>query len=69
VKLGLAIRESAQLCYEGATLIIDGAVMPIDVELALWRFLRSKYERGVDKREIDVTTLESTARERALWFR
>lgn len=61
VTLSLAIPESIELRYEGADLIVGGVVMPVSVELALWRHLSSKYGRAVD-----ATTMQSTAREWAL---
>ncbi|NPT38552.1 hypothetical protein [Paraburkholderia xenovorans] len=61
VNLRLAVRERAQLRCEGAVLVVDDVVMPASVEMALWRYLNGKYAK-----EIDVTTLSSTARERAL---
>ncbi|CAN7609289.1 hypothetical protein LJR034_004662 [Caballeronia sp. LjRoot34] len=61
VNLRLAMREGVRLRCEDAVLVIDDVVMPTSVELALWRYLSGKYEK-----EIDVTTLSSTAREWAL---
>ncbi|MFM0256073.1 hypothetical protein [Paraburkholderia sediminicola] len=61
VKLSLAIPGTVQVQYQGADLLVDGIVMPASVELALWRHLSGKYGR-----EVDATTLQSTAREWAL---
>ncbi|MDR6447452.1 hypothetical protein J2794_003568 [Paraburkholderia terricola] len=58
VKLSLAIPGTVQIRHEGADLLVDGVVMPASVELALWRHLSSKYGR-----EVDATTVQSTARE------
>lgn len=59
VKLQLAIPNLLKLQYEGADLIVDGIVMPESVEVAIWEHLSSKY----GKREVDATTICSTARE------
>ena len=61
VNLRLAVSEGVRLRCEGAALVIDDIVMPTSVGLAIWRHLSKKYGR-----EIDVTTLNSVARERVL---
>jgi len=63
VRLSLAIPDSLKVRYDGADLIVDNIVMPESVEIAIWRHLSSKYGNA---REIDVTTLNSKARE---WLR
>jgi hypothetical protein len=61
VQLCLAMRETVQIQYQGAQLLVESVVLPTSVELALWRHLSGKYGR-----EVDATTLQSTAREWAL---
>ncbi|WP_063598207.1 hypothetical protein [Pandoraea pnomenusa] len=58
VSLTLAIAGTAQVEYAGASIQIDGVVMPESLEISLWRYLAKKHGR-----EIDVTTLESISRE------
>lgn len=58
VSLTLAIAGTAQVEYAGASIQIDGVVMPESLEISLWRYLAKKYGR-----EIDVTTLDSISRE------
>ncbi|WP_287497966.1 hypothetical protein [Pandoraea sp. CB10b_02] len=58
VSLTLAIAGTAQVEYAGASVQIDGVVMPESLEISLWRYLAKKHGR-----EIDVTTLDSISRE------
>lgn len=58
VELGLAANGGTQIHYDGANLYIEETVMPAALEIALWKHLANKYGR-----EIDVTTMSSSARE------
>ncbi|WP_186137945.1 hypothetical protein [Burkholderia gladioli] len=59
LKLGIGHRHKVQL--DGADVRIGDAVMPQSVEVELWKFLARKYGR-----EIEVTSVASTAVERVL---
>ncbi|MDW9236359.1 hypothetical protein C7S16_5142 [Burkholderia thailandensis] len=58
MELGLVAHGGTQIHYEGASLYVEETAMPAALELALWRHLAKKYGR-----DIDVTTMSSSARE------
>ncbi|AOJ07614.1 hypothetical protein [Burkholderia mayonis] len=58
VELGLVARGGTQIHYEGASLYVEETAMPAALEIALWKHLAKKYGR-----DIDVTTMSSSARD------
>ncbi|MFP4895162.1 hypothetical protein [Paraburkholderia sp. EG304] len=58
VTFDLAVSRACKIQYEAAAIRINSLTIPLPIELELWKYLAAKYGR-----EIDVTTLGSTARE------
>lgn len=61
VELGLVARGGTQIHYDGANLYVEETAMPAALEITLWKHLAKKYGR-----EIDVTTMSSSARDYCL---